>query len=156
MKFFLVFFLHVALLFASSYNFDEIKYIKAVDSEFINSGKIFIDGTKVVISYKDREIIKQGDEIKIVTSNKKVTHLKDKVKYFTGLMIDTMVTLGEYNRLMREDSFKKEIEKNLIYINFRGDLKNLVTKAIVKVKDNKVVEFEMFMPNEDRLKIVKK
>ena len=44
----------------------------------------------------------------------------------------------------------------MIYINFRGDLKNLVTKAIVKVKDNKVVEFEMFMPNEDRLKIVKK
>lgn len=156
MKKLLALFLHVTILFGGSYSFDEIKYIKAVDSEFKKSGKINIDENKIVISYKDKQIVKKNDDIKIITSDKKVTTLEGKAKYFTGMMIDTMAKLGEYKKLMSEDGFKKEVDKDLIYVSFSGDLTNLVTSAVVKVKDNKVSEFEMFMPNEDRLKIIKK
>ena len=152
----LILLLHVTILLGGSYSFDEIKYIKAVDAKFKKSGKINTDENKIVISYKDKQIVKKNDEIKIITSDKKVTTLEGKAKHFTGMMIDTMIKLGEYKKLMSEDGFKKEVDKDLIYVSFSGDLTNLVTSAVVKVKDNKVSEFEMFMPNEDRLKIIKK
>jgi hypothetical protein len=151
-----IYFLCVLTLFANSYKFDEIKYIKAVDNEFINSGRIDINGTKIIISYKDRKIIKDGENIQIVTKDEKVTNLKDNAKRYTNIMIDTMVKLGNYNLLMNENSFEKEFDKNLVNVSFKGDVANLIKKAIVKIKDKKVIEFEMIMPNEDRLKIVKK
>ncbi len=158
MRIVLILLLHVAL-FGQSYNFEEIKFVNAVGTDFRKSGKIEISNKKVVITYekpKFKQIIKEDNNITIKGSSGDVYKLKGKALYYTGLFIDIMTQLGSFEKIQSNRDFKVERADNIFYLTFLGDLSDRVEKAEVKVKDSKVIRFKLFMPNEDTLTIVKK
>ena len=158
MRIVLILLLHVGL-FAQSYNFDEIKFVSAVGTEFRQSGKIDINNEKVVITYKEprfKRITKTDNNITIKGSSGDTYTLKGKALYYTGLFIDTMTKIDSFDKIKSNRDFKVERVDNTFYLTFLGDLADTIAKAEVKTKDSKVLSFKMFMPNEDTLTIVKK
>jgi len=158
MRTILILFLHVAL-FANSYNFDEIKFVSAVGTDFRKSGKIEITQDKTIITYtkpRFKQITKTDDNITIKGSSGDFYNLKGKALYYTSLFIDVMTKLDNFDEIKSNRDFNVEREKDIFYITFQGDLANSVVKAEVKTKDLKVISFKMFMPNEDSLEIIKK
>ena len=146
-------------LFASSYNFDEIKFVSAVDTKFRQSGKIEVKQNKTTIIYKTpsyKKITKIDDNITITSSSGDVYTLQGKALFYTNLFIGIMNRLGDIDEIKTNRDFKVEQEKDIYYITFLGDLANSIVKAEVKTKNHKVVRFKMFMPNEDSLEIIKK
>jgi len=158
MRFVLILLLHVAL-FASSYEFDEYKFIKAVSSEIKKSGKIEIDGDKTIVTYikpKYKQIIKEDENVSIKDSEGNIYNLKGKAKYYTKLFINTMTRLGEFSELKSNKDFDVVKYEDMYNITFKGDISNQIIKAEVEIKNSKVKSFKMFMPNEDTLQIIKK
>jgi hypothetical protein len=158
MRIILILFLNAAL-FAQSYNFDEIKYVSAVDTDFRQSGKIEISNEKVVITYNEprfKQITKTDNNISIKGSSGDTYNLKGKALFYTNLFISIMNRLGDFNELKTNRDFEVEQEKDIYYVRFKGDISNSIVKAEVKTKNSKVLSFKMFMPNEDTLTIVKK
>ncbi len=158
MRIVLILLLHVAL-FGQSYNFEEIKFISAVGTDFRKNGKIEINDKKVVITYekpKFKQIVKEDNNITIKGSSGEIYKLKGKALYYTGLFIDIMTQLGSFEKIQSNRDFKVERVDNTFYLTFLGDMSDRVVKAEVKVKNSKVTRFKLFMPNEDTLTIVKK
>jgi len=158
MRVVLILLLHVAL-FAQSYNFDEIKFVSAVGTNFKKSGKIEVNDKKVVITYKEprfKQITKVDDNITIKSASGDVIALKGKALYYTGLFIDIMTKIDSFDNIKSNKDFKVEQENNTFYLTFLGDLADTIVKAEVKTKNSKVLSFKMFMSNEDTLTIVKK
>ena len=56
MRFILALFFATSL-FASSYNFDEYKYVSAADVSFKKSGKISFEKNKTTITYRNQKFI---------------------------------------------------------------------------------------------------
>lgn len=158
MRFILVILLHVSL-FASSYDFDEIKFVSAVDTSFRQSGNIKIVKDKTTITYKKprfKQIIKKDDNISIKGTSGDIYYLKGKALYYTTIFIDIMTKLDDFDALKTNRDFSVEKEQNILYITFLGDISDVIKKAEVKIKEQKVLSFKLFMPNEDTLEIVKK
>lgn len=158
MRIVLILLLHVAL-FGQSYNFEEIKFVSAVGTDFRKNGKIEINDKKVVITYekpKFKQIVKEDNNITIKGSSGEIYKLKGKALYYTGLFIDIMTQLGSFEKIQSNRDFKVERVDNTFYLTFLGDMSDRVVKAEVKVKNSKVTRFKLFMPNEDTLTIVKK
>jgi len=158
MRIILILLLHV-ILFANSYNFEEIKFVSAVDTSFKKSGKIEVDKGKVVITYKEpsfKQITKIDNNITIKGSSGDIFILKGKALYYTGLFIDVMTKIDTFDKLKTNIDFKIERKNDIFYITFLGDLADTITKAEVKIKNLKVLSFKMFMPNDDTLEIIKK
>jgi len=157
MRTILILLLHVAL-FANSYNFDEIKFVSAVGTDFRKSGKIEIKEDKTIITYSKprfKQITKTDSNVTIEGSSGDVYNLKGKALYYTSLFIDVMTKLGNFDEIKSNRDFNVEKEKNIFYITFLGDIADSIVKAEVKTKDSKVISFKMFMPNEDSLQIIK-
>jgi hypothetical protein len=158
MRIVLILLLHVALL-GQSYNFEEIKFVSAVGTDFRQSGKIDISDKKVIITYEKprfKQIIKADNNITIKGASGDVYTLKGKALYYTGLFIDVMTKIGDIDKIKSNRDFKVERADNTLYLTFLGDLADTIIKAEVKIADLKVVSFKMFMPNEDTLTIIKK
>jgi len=158
MRFILVILLHVSL-FANSYDFDEIKFVSAVGSDFKQSGNIKILDDETIITYKEprfKQIIKKDDNISIEGASGDIYHLKGKALYYTVLFIDIMTKLDSIDAIKTNRDFKVEKEKNILYLTFLGDLADVIEKAEVKIKEHKVLSFKLFMPNEDTLEVIKK
>ena len=158
MHFIIIIFLHV-VLFASSYDFTESKYVSAVSASFEKEGNINIQKNRVIIVYKKpshKKIIEDDNNVSIEDSEGKIYHLKNKAKFYTKLFIDIMVRLGDFNELKSNEDFDVQKDENLYNLTFKGDLADSIVKAEVKVKKSKVLSFKMFMPNDDTLKITKK
>jgi len=158
MRFILIILLHVSL-FASSYDFDEIKFVSAVATSFRQSGNIKIVKDVTTITYKKprfKQIIKKDDNISIKGASGDTYYLKGKALYYTTIFIDVMTKLDDFDALKTNRDFSVEKEKNILYIIFLGDISDVIKKAEVKIKEQKVLSFKLFMPNEDTLEIVKK
>lgn len=158
MRFILIFLLHV-ILFANSYDFDEIKFVSAVGADFSQSGNITILDDKTIITYKEpkfKQIIKQDDNISIEGTSGDIYYLKGKALYYTALFIDIMTQLDSFDAIQTNRDFKVEKEKNVLYLTFLGDLTDVIEKAEVKTEEQKVLSFKLFMPNEDTLEVIKK
>ena len=158
MRFILTLFLHVSLI-ASSYDFDEIKHVSAVDVDFIKSGSIEISKNRTIITYKEakfKKIIKTDSNISIESSQGDIYNLKGNTLYYTTLFIDIMEKLGSFDKIKTNRDFSVKRENNIFYITFLGDLSDAVERAEVKIKKLKVVSFKLFMSNEDTIEIIKK
>jgi hypothetical protein len=158
MQYFLIFFLQLTL-YAQNYNFDEVKFISAVSTEFKKSGNITIEKNKVTITYNKpiyKQIIKDKENISIKGSSGKIYTLKGKAKYYTKQFIDNMIILGDFNKIKTNRDFDIKKEKDVFFITFLGDVSNQISKAEVITKNSKVISFKMFLPNKDTLKILKK
>lgn len=158
MRFILILLLHVGI-FARSYDFDETKYVSAVDTNFVQNGNIEILKNKTIITYKNprfKQIVKTDTNTSIKSSSGDTYTLKGKALYYTNLFIGIMTRLGDFNELKSNDDFSVKKDGNMYDISFKGDLSDAITRAEVKTKNSKVLSFKMFMPNEDTLKIVKK
>ncbi len=158
MRTLLILLLHLSL-FASSYNFEEIKYVSAVDTTFYKYGKIETLDKKTIITYTKpnfKQITKTDDNVSIKSSSGDVYNLKGKALYYTKLFIDVMVKLGEFKQIKTNRDFKVEKDGDMFYLTFLEDMADSIVKAEVKTKNSKVISFKMFMPNEDTLEIIKK
>jgi len=158
MRFVVIFILTMAL-FGSSYDFDEYKYVKAVSNEFQKSGHIDIDKNRTVITYKEptyKKIIKTDTNVTMEDSKGKLYHLKGKANFYALSFIDIMTKLGDFRRLKSNLDFDVQKEGDIYYVIFKGDIGDRIERAEVYIKNSKVKSFEMFMPNGDTLKIVKK
>jgi len=158
MRIILILLLHV-MLFAKSYDFDEIKFVSAVGTDYKQSGNIEKSGKKVVITYREprfKQITKIDNNITIKSSSGDIYTLKGKALYYTGLFIDIMTKIDSFDKLKTNKDFRVERENKVFYLTFLGDLSDTITKAEVKTENSKVLSFKMFMPNEDTLTIIKK
>jgi len=158
MRFILVLFLHVSL-FAYSYNFDEIKFISAVGTDFKQSGNIEILENKIVITYKSpkfKQIVKTNDNISIEGSSGNIYTLKGKALFYTNFFIGIMIRLSDFDELKNNEDFNVEKNGEVYNLEFKGDVSDAITKAEVITKNSNVISFKMFMPNEDTLQIIKK
>ncbi len=158
MRTILILLLHVAL-FANSYEFDEVKFVNAVGVEFRQSGKIEMMQDKTIITYSNprfKQITRTDTNITIKGSSGDIYTLKGKALFYTDLFIGVMTRLGNFEELKSNKDFDVEKEGNTYYLTFKGDIRDSINKAEVKIKKTNVVSFKMFMPNEDRLQIVKK
>jgi len=158
MRIVLIILLHVTL-YAQSYNFDEIKFVSAVGTDFRQSGKIEIQKNITIITYTQprfKQIVKNDNNITIKGSSGDVYTLKGKALFYTNLFIGVMTKLGNIDEMKTNRDFDVEKVKNIYYLTFKGDIADRVEKAEVKVDNSKVVRFKMFMPNEDTLEIIKK
>ena len=158
MRFILTLFLHVSLI-ASSYDFDEIKHVSAVDADFIKSGSIEISKNRTIITYKEakfKKIIKTDSNISIESSQGDIYNLKGNTLYYTTFFVDIMTKLGNFDKIKINRDFSVKRENNIFYITFLGNLSDAVERAEVKIKKLKVVSFKLFMSNEDTLEIIKK
>lgn len=158
MRFILIFFLHVSL-FASNYDFDEIKFVSAVETDFRQSGNLKILNDETIITYQEprfKRIIKKDNNISIESSSGDIYHLKGKALYYTALFIDIMTKLDNFDEIKTNRDFSVEKEKNILYLTFLGDLADVIEKAEVKIKEKNILSFKLFMPNEDTLEVIKK
>lgn len=158
MRFILIFVIHLSL-YAQSYNFEEIKFISAVSTEFKKSGNINIEKEKTIITYekpKFKQIVKDSENISIEGSSGKIYKLKGKAKHFTQQFIEVMTKLGNFNEIKSNRDFSVKKENEYAYVTFKGDISNQILNAEVRIKESKVISFKMFLPNEDTLEIIKK
>ena len=158
MRIILIVLLHVSL-FATQYDFDEIKFVSAVGTDFRQSGNIEVLKEKTIITYKNprfKQITKTNGNITIKGSSGDVYTLKDKALFYTNLFIGIMTRLGDFDEIKTNRDFDVEKENSIYYLKFKGDIADSIIKAEVKTKNSKVLSFKMFMPNEDTLEIIKK
>ncbi|HIP29600.1 MAG TPA: hypothetical protein EYG93_09365 [Sulfurospirillum arcachonense] len=158
MRIIFIILLHVTL-FATSYDFDEIKFVNAVGTDFKQSGMIEVLNDRTIITYTEprfKEIIKTDNNITIKGKSGDVYTLKGKALFYTNLFIGVMTRLGNFNELKANSDFEVQKEKNMYYLRFKGDIADSIIRAEVTTKNSKVLSFKMFMPNEDRLEIIKK
>jgi len=158
MRIVLIVLLHVSL-FASSYNFDEIKFVKAIEATFQQSGNIEISDDTTIITYTKpsfKQIKKTDNNTTIKGSSGDVYALKGKALFYTNLFIGIMTRLGDINEMKTNRDFDVEKVDKTYYLSFKGDISNQIEKAEVKTDGSKVLSFKMFMPNEDTLEIIKK
>ncbi len=151
--------LFTVALFGQSYDFDEYKYVKAVSNEFQKSGHIDIDKNRTIIIYKEpkyKKIIKTDTNVTMIDSKGKKYHLKGKANFYARSFIGIMTRLGDITKLKSNSDFDVQKDGDIYYIKFKGDIGDRIEKAEIYMKNSKVIGFEMFMPNGDTLKIVKK
>lgn len=158
MRFILVLLLHISL-FASSYNFDEIKFVSAVETDFRQSGKIEILENETIITYKEpkfKQIKKTDNNISIEGASGDIYQLKGKALYYTAIFIDIMTKLDNFDGIKTNRDFSVEKDNDILYVTFLGDLVDVIVKAEVSTKNSQVISFKMFMPNQDTLEVIKK
>jgi len=146
-------------LFASSYSFKELKYVSAVDTEFVKQGKIESKKNRTIITYSEprfKQIVKTDDNVSIKTSSGEVYYLKSKALYYTKLFIGVMTRLGSFEELKSNRDFEVKRDEETFYLTFLGDTADSIKKAEVKTENSKVLSFKLFMPNEDTIEIIKK
>lgn len=122
MRFILVILLHVSL-FANSYDFDEIKFVSAVDTNFRQSGNIKILKNETIITYnkpRSKQIRKTDNNISIEGASGDIYHLKGKALYYTALIIDIMTKLDNFDAIKTNRDFSVKKEKNILYLTFLG------------------------------------
>ena len=115
MRIILIILLHVSL-FATQYNFDEIKFVSAVGTDFRQSGKIEVLKEKTIITYEKprfKQITKTDANITIKGSSGDVYTLKGKALFYTNLFIGIMTRLGSYEEIKTNRDFDVEKEKNI-------------------------------------------
>lgn len=157
MRFIIIILLHVAL-FASSYDFNEFKFVSAVSTTFKKSGKIDTQGLITKITYKEpkyKQIIKNDENVSIKDSSGKIYRLKGKALYYTKMFINIMTRLGKFSEIKTNNDFDVQKDGDIYNLVFKGDLANMIVKAEVKTKKSKVLSFKLYMPNEDTLSIIK-
>lgn len=158
MRFILILFLQLSL-FAQKYDFEEKKFISAVETEFKKSGNINIEENRVVITYNKpsfKEIIKDNENVSIKGSSGKIYKLKGKAKHFTQQFIDIMTRLGSFDEMKSNRDFDVIKEDKVYYITFLDDISSQIKNAEVRIENSKVISFKMFLPNEDTIEIIKK
>ncbi len=158
MRYILILLLNV-MLFGSSYDFYEYKYVAAASTEFKKSGNISFDGNKTLITYnkpKYKQIVSDGENVSIEGSSGKIYKLKGKARFYTNMFIEIMVRLDSIDELKTNRDFDVRIDGNIYYLTFKGDLEEQITKAEVQTKNSKVLSFKLFMQNEDTLEIQKR
>jgi hypothetical protein len=148
------------LLFADkSYDFDEYKFVLAAAVTFKQSGNISFDKNKTTITYfkpKYKQIVNNGVDVTIEGSSGKIYKLKGKALFYTKLFIESMSKMGDFDKLNTTRNFDIKKKDKLYIVGFKGDMKDQLIKAEVKVKKSKVESFKLFMINGDTLEIVKK
>jgi hypothetical protein len=146
-------------IFATTYNFNENKFIKAAGIELHKSGSISTDANKTVITYDKpqfKRIITDGQTLTMESSSGKVYKLKGKALFYTNQFISIMTQIDEFKELQSNKKFELKKEKNRYTLTFIGKFNDQVTHAIVIVKNKRVLRFKLFMRNGDTLEIVKK
>lgn len=158
MRIILIVLLHVTL-FAQSYNFDEVKFVSAIETDFRQSGKIEIEKNSTIITYTKPQfklINKTDNNITITNSSGEIYALRGKALFYTNLFIGVMTRLGDIKEIKTNRDFDVQKDNDIYNITFKGDIADSILKAEVKTKEAKVISFKMFMPNDDTLTIIKK
>ncbi len=159
MRIILILLFSTILLFASSYDFDEHKYISAAAVEFKKSGHISFNEEQTVITYSKpqyKQIVLKDGNISIEGESGKIIYLKDKALFFTKMYITTMTRIDNIKALKTNRDFDVIQKKDIYTLEFKGLTKDQISKAEIKTKDSKVISFKLFMKNNDTLEIVKK
>jgi len=147
------------MLFGSSYDFHEYKYVAAASTEFKKSGNISFDGNKTLITYnkpKYKQIVSDGKNVSIEGSSGKIYKLKGRAQFYTNLFINIMVRLDDINELKTNRDFDVKKKADNYFLTFRDEIAEQIVKAEVKTKDSKVTNFKLFMQNADTLEIIKR
>ena len=158
MRYIIILFLSLKL-FATSYEFDEYKFVSAASVTFKQRATISFDNNKTTITYskpKYKEIIDDGVNITIKGSSGKIYKLKGKGLFYTKLFIDVMSKLGDFKKLKNCRDFNIDKRSDTYIVNFNNELKDQLIKATVTTKDLKVKSFKLFMQNGDTLEILKR
>jgi len=159
MRYILVLCLSVMLFGASSYDFNEYKFVSAASVTFKQSGNISFDNSKTIITYsqpKYKQIIDDGIDVTITSKSGKTYKLKGKALFYTKLFIDVMKRLGDIKYLKKSRDFLLVKKENIYIVEFKNGIKDQVLKAEVEVKNSKVKSFKLFMKNGDTLEIIKR
>ncbi len=159
MRYILVLCLSVMLFGASSYDFNEYKFVSAAAATFKQSGNISFDNSKTIITYsqpKYKQIIDDGTDVTITGKSGKTYKLKGKALFYTKLFIDVMRRLGDIKYLKKSRDFLLVKKENIYIVEFKNEIKDQVLKAEVEAKNSKVKSFKLFMKNGDTLEIIKR
>ncbi len=158
MRYLLIILIQVTL-FASSYDFDEHKYVSAAAVNFKKSGNISFENNKTIITYTKpqfKQITLDDNNVSIKGSSGKIIYLKGKPLFFTKLYITTMSKLSDFTNLKTNRDFDVIKQDNLYILRFKGDIKDQIKKAEVQTNNSKVTSFKLFFYNGDTLEIIKR
>ena len=158
MRYLLILLFHISL-FASSYSFDEYKFVFGANQEFHKSGTISFDANKTTITYDEpqfKQIITDGKNVSIKGSSGKIYKLKGKARVYTNQFINTMTQIDDFKELKTNKNFDVVKEKQRYILTFKGAISDQIPKAHVEVKNSIVISFKLFMKNNDTLEIVKR
>ncbi len=159
MRVIVIFILCVNFLFSTSYDFDEIRFIKAIDNKTYKSGHIDISDSSVTVTYKTpsyKKILKREDNVTIESSSGDTYGLKGKALLYTNIFINIMSRLGEYKSLKTNKDFRVDKEDGRFQITFLENIGDVIKSAFVYVKNQKVISFKLYMHNGDTIEIIKK
>ena len=159
MRYILMILLSTVLFANDSYDFDEYKFIFAASTTFKQSGNIYFDKDKTIITYsipKYKQIVDDNENITIIGKSGKSYKLKGKGLFYTKLFIDIMIRLGDFNKFKAARDFSLTREGNIYIVTFKGEMEDEILKAEVLTKKSRVQSFKLFMKNGDTLEIVKK
>ncbi len=159
MRIIVIFILCIKFSFSAGYDFDEVRFIKAIDNKIYKSGHIDIDDFVVTVTYKTpsyKKILKKENNVTIEGSSGNVYGLKGKALWYTDMYIDIMSRLGEYKSLKTNKDFYVDKEGEELRVTFLEDVGDVIKSALVLVKNQKVVSFKLYMHNGDTIEIIKK
>jgi hypothetical protein len=154
-----IFILCVKFLFSASYDFDEIRFIKAIDNKIYKSGHIDISDSTVTVTYETpsyKKILKKEDNVTIEGSSGDIYSLKGKALLYTNIFIDIMSRLGEYKSLKTNKDFQVNKEGGKFQITFLENTGDVIKSALVYVRNQQVISFKLYMLNGDTIEIIKK
>ncbi len=145
--------------FASSYNFDEHRYVNAIDKKFIKTGIISIEDDKTIVTYEKpifKRIVADSKSITIEDADGDIEKLSGDMLLYTKMYLDLIKKIDDVQELKSNDDFDIKKELDIYVLHIKNQLSDYVTKVEVKTSQNKISEFKIYMLNDDTIKIIKK
>lgn len=153
-KTFLILFLFHSLVLAELINFQEIKYIYALDQELQTKGTIEINEDSIILKYTNSsQVVKYDDSfIHIINNNEtqKITH-DENIEY--ALFFSLIKGVFQNNTTLLSNNFTIKKTKDTTTLIPNEYLANAIEKIEYK-KPNKILEYlTIFFLNQDTIKI---
>lgn len=153
-KTFLVLFLFHSLVLAELINFQEVKYIYALDQELQTKGTIEINEDSIILKYTNSsQVVKYDDSfIHIINNNEtqKITH-DENIEY--ALFFSLIKGVFQNNTSLLSNNFTIKKTKDTTTLIPNEYLANAIEKIEYK-KPNKILEYlTIFFLNQDTIKI---
>ncbi|MCF6330662.1 MAG: hypothetical protein L3I99_03860 [Sulfurimonas sp.] len=145
--------------FASTYNFDEHRYVNAVEKKFTKSGTISIEDDKTVITYEKpifKKIVANSKSIVIEDADGETEELSGDMLLYTKMYLDLIKKIDNVQELKSNDDFDIKKELDIYVLHIKNQLSDYVTKIEVKTLQDKISEFKIYMLNDDTIKIIKR
>ena len=159
MRFTLLLIFLTLTLNATTYKFDELRYVKAVLVEFKKTGTMFMDDKSICITYdapKYQKVTSSEDGVTIDNGDGKVQKLEGRALQYTKVYLELVRELDDINNYKNNRDFSVEKEQNIYTLYPKGEMSYKIEKIEIDTKNDQVKSFKMHMSNEDIITIVKK